>query len=117
MAEGLEHALLAQQRITKEVSHELLAPIGRIAVAAELAKRHLNGRGERELAVIEEATESLKHTITNILAMPRDDQESFELTDIVDLVPLIKKYFATKQSSSQTKRSSPTHPCSKAKKY
>lgn len=103
MTEGLEHALLAQQRITKEVSHELRAPIGRIAVAVELAKRHIKGRGERELSVIEDATESLQHTITNILAMPRDDQESFELTDTVDLVPLIKSTLRQNRTAAKQK--------------
>ncbi|WP_345415335.1 ATP-binding protein [Halioxenophilus aromaticivorans] len=103
MAEGIEHALLAQQRVTKEVSHELRAPIARIAVAVELAKRQMQGRGERELNVIEEATESLQHTITNILAMPRDDQESFELPDIIDLVPLLKSTLRQNRAAAKQK--------------
>lgn len=105
MTERLEHSLLQQKRITKEISHELRAPISRIAVAVELAKRQNQGKLDKELKVIARATDSLQETITNILSMPEDDEEEddFSLPDIVDLVPLLKSLLIQNQKQAKQK--------------
>lgn len=103
MAERNEHLILQQQRINKEISHELRAPISRISVALALAKRQSDGRYDKELRVISNANESLKQTITNILAMPIDEQEDFNLPDIVDLVTLLKSLLVQNQKAARKK--------------
>jgi len=86
MADRLEHTMLRQKRIVKEVSHELRAPISRIDVALELARAHtLPPVVRKALESIETSSEDLRQTISNILAMPIDDREVFELTDTIEL--------------------------------
>lgn len=89
MTERLEIAMLQQKRLIKDVSHELRSPLARLQVALELAYQRSNGVVDKELNNIRLATESLEEIITQILAMPVTERDTFEMTDTIDVSLLL----------------------------
>lgn len=103
MTERLEIAMLQQKRLIKDVSHELRSPLARLQVALELASQRSNGLIDRELDNIRQASGSLEEIITQILAMPITERDTFELTDTIDIVGLVKSLTQQAQPDAKTK--------------
>merc|ERR1711916_238211 len=103
MTERLEIAMLQQKRLIKDVSHELRSPLARLQVALELAKLRSKGLLNRELDNIQQAADSLEEIITQILSMPITERDSFELSDTIDVVAMIKTLVSHAHNDAKSK--------------
>jgi len=68
MAERIESLLAAQQRLLRDISHELRSPLARLGVALELARRGTSGNID-PLARIEKESERLNDLIGQLLTI------------------------------------------------
>ena len=93
MAEQLQTLLLSQQRLIRDVSHELRSPLARLQVALELARKRTHGEANNELNRIELEAERLNELIGQVLALARMETRSRELnrhdTDLRQLIETI----------------------------
>jgi two-component system sensor histidine kinase CpxA len=93
MAEQLQTLLLSQQRLIRDVSHELRSPLARLQVALELARKRSHGQADNELDRIEFEAERLNELIGQVLALARMETRSRELdrrdTDLRQLLEMI----------------------------
>jgi two-component system sensor histidine kinase CpxA len=85
MADNLQKSMLEQKRLVKDVSHELRSPLARLQVALAIAQQKANDEIKDELHRIKDAADYLNDVISNILSLPIDDQESWQLDDVVEL--------------------------------
>lgn len=90
MTERLQKAMQEQQRLIKDVSHELRSPLARLQIALGLAQQRSQGVIDNELARIQQAANYLNDIITDILALPLQNTETWELDDMLDLVSLLQ---------------------------
>lgn len=90
MTERLEKAMQEQKRLIKDVSHELRSPLARLQIALALAQQRSQGVVDAELARIKQAADYLNDIITDILTLPVQNQETWELDDVLDLVSLLQ---------------------------
>lgn len=90
MTERLEKAMKEQKRLIKDVSHELRSPLARLQIALALAQQRSKGVVDSELARIKQAADYLNDIITDILTLPVQNQEPWELNDVLDLVSLLQ---------------------------
>lgn len=68
MAERIENLLQSQQRLLRDISHELRSPLARLNVALELARQRI-GRDIAPLARIEKESERLNTLIGQLLTI------------------------------------------------
>ncbi len=101
MATRLQQSTSAQQRLIKDVSHELRSPLARLQVALELARQRSNDSNLPELERIEKEADTLNHLIAQILVLPQLETESSELNDVIDLVALIEAIIQDAQFEAQ----------------
>ncbi|MEN8134565.1 MAG: ATP-binding protein [Thermodesulfobacteriota bacterium] len=102
MAERIESLLAAQQRLLRDISHELRSPLARLGVALELVRRGANGNND-PLARIEKEAERLNDLIGQLLAITRLES----LTDLIikepiDLAELLETIVADANFESQS---------------
>ncbi len=71
MAERLEELVAAQQRLLRDVSHELRSPLARLGVALELARRGKAGERGEALDRIELEAHRLNRMIGQLLTLSR----------------------------------------------
>ncbi len=71
MAKRIESALLSQQRLLRDVSHELRSPLARLQIALGLAHQRSNGLIEPELDRIELEVERLNDLVAQSLSLAR----------------------------------------------
>ena len=71
MAERIESLVTSQQRLSRDVSHELRSPLARMNVALEIAKKKMNGDTGPVLARIEEESQRLNDMITRLLTLSK----------------------------------------------
>jgi two-component system sensor histidine kinase CpxA len=71
MAERIEGLVTSQQRLTRDVSHELRSPLARMNVALELAKQRFNGEGTKVLDRIENESQRLNEMISRLLTLSK----------------------------------------------
>lgn len=92
MAERIESLVTSQQRLSRDVSHELRSPLARMSVALEIAKQKSNGDTSPVLKRIEAETTRLNDMISRILTLSRLESgaEDYERTDI-DLKGLVEQ--------------------------
>jgi two-component system sensor histidine kinase CpxA len=90
MTARLEKAMLEQKRLIKDVSHELRTPLARLQFALALAQQRSGGTVDNELDKIKQAADYLGNIITEILSLPVNDQQSWQLDDTLDLLALLK---------------------------
>ncbi|MBU2885110.1 HAMP domain-containing protein [Gilvimarinus agarilyticus] len=90
MAERLEKAMAEQKRLIKDVSHELRTPLARLQIALALAQQRSQGTNDRELKRIKQAADYLNDIISDILALPVLDDDSWTLDDTMDLTALLE---------------------------
>jgi two-component system sensor histidine kinase CpxA len=71
MAERIESLVTSQQRLSRDVSHELRSPLARMNVALEIAKKKMNGDTGPVLARIEAESQRLNDMITRLLTLSK----------------------------------------------
>lgn len=89
MTAQLQASMSEQQRLTKDVSHELRSPLARLQVALGIA-RQKNIRGlDPELDKIGKAADYLEDIIADILSLPVSSSDERPLDDVVEINALI----------------------------
>ncbi|MCD9188475.1 MAG: ATP-binding protein [Pyrinomonadaceae bacterium] len=76
MAERIEALITSQQRLTRDISHELRSPLARLNVALELAKQKANPENDKLLDRIEREGKKLNEMIGQILTLARLESQS-----------------------------------------
>lgn len=79
MAERIGSLITSQQRLTRDVSHELRSPLARLGVALEIAKQKTNGTAAPQLERIENESQRLNEMISRILMLSKMESGSTEL--------------------------------------
>ncbi|MES0371283.1 MAG: ATP-binding protein [Mariprofundaceae bacterium] len=95
MAARIESMMQAQQRLLRDVSHELRSPLARLKVALELARQRSGGAAESELNRIEHEADMVDAMIGDLLALVRiESGVQNEKKELVDLAGLIESVIA-----------------------
>ena len=91
MAERIESLITSQQRLSRDVSHELRSPLARMNVALEIAKQKSNGDTAPILDRIETESNRLNEMISRLLTLSRleSGSQEFERSE-VDLTALVE---------------------------
>lgn len=76
MAERIESLITSQQRLTRDISHELRSPLTRLNIALELAKQKANPETGKLLDRIEREGKKLNEMIGQILTLSRLESQS-----------------------------------------
>lgn len=71
MAERIESLITSQQRLSRDVSHELRSPLARMNVALEIAKQKMNGEAAPQIARIEAESQRLNDMISRLLTLSK----------------------------------------------
>lgn len=71
MAERLEALIGSQQRLLRDISHELRSPLTRLSVALELARQRAGDEADEQLDRIQRESERLNELIGQLLAVSR----------------------------------------------
>jgi len=71
MAERIESLVTSQQRLSRDVSHELRSPLARMNVALEIAKKKMNGDTGPVLERIETESQRLNDMISRLLTLSK----------------------------------------------
>ena len=92
MAERIESLVTSQQRLSRDVSHELRSPLARMNVALEIAKQKSNGHSSPLLERIEAESNRLNEMISRLLTLSRLEtgSQDFERAEI-DLKALVEQ--------------------------
>ncbi|HEV8592690.1 MAG TPA: ATP-binding protein [Pyrinomonadaceae bacterium] len=91
MAERIESLITSQQRLSRDVSHELRSPLARMNVALEIARQKVDGDAKPLLERIETESVRLNEMISRILTLSKLESGSndFERRE-VDLKKLVE---------------------------
>jgi signal transduction histidine kinase len=90
MAERIGSLITSQQRLTRDVSHELRSPLARLSVALEIAKQKTNGDASVQLQRIETESSRLNEMISRILTLSKLESGSTDIErEEVDLRDVI----------------------------
>ena len=79
MAERIGSLITSQQRLTRDVSHELRSPLARLGVALEIAKQKTNGAAAPQLDRIESESQRLNDMISRILTLSKLESGSTDI--------------------------------------
>ncbi|MCV6615129.1 MAG: ATP-binding protein [Cellvibrionaceae bacterium] len=90
MTARLDKSMQEQQRLIKDVSHELRSPLARLQFALAIAQQRCQGDAAKEMAKIKESADYLGQIISDILSMPMTDTAAWELCDTIDLKILLE---------------------------
>lgn len=90
MVANLQKSMLEQKRMIKDVSHELRSPLARLQVALAIAQQKSTHGINDELDKIKDAADYLNDVISNILSLPTNDNEPWQLTDTIELNSLLE---------------------------
>ncbi len=71
MAERIESLITSQQRLSRDVSHELRSPLARMNVALEIAKQKSNGENASVFQRIETESQRLNDMISRLLTLSK----------------------------------------------
>ncbi len=84
MAERIEALIGSQQRLLRDISHELRSPLTRLGVALELARQQGRDEAGPQLDRIEQEAERLNHLIGQLLTVSRLEtwSETLERTEL-----------------------------------
>ena len=95
MAERIESLITSQQRMSRDVSHELRSPLARMNVALEIAKQKSNGATAPILDRIEAESNRLNEMISRLLTLSRLEtgSQDFDKSEI-DLKALVEQVAA-----------------------
>ena len=92
MAERIESLITSQQRLSRDVSHELRSPLARMNVALEIAKQKTNGDTGPILERIETESNRLNEMISRLLTLSRLEtgSDEFDRSEL-DLKALVEQ--------------------------
>lgn len=92
MAERIENLILSQQRLTRDISHELRSPLARMNVALEIAKKKSNPETQPVLERIENESQRLNEMISKLLTLSKLESGSDEFDrSTIDLANLVEE--------------------------
>lgn len=94
MAEQIEDLIVSQQRLQRDISHELRSPLARLTIALELARQRAGNAATAELNRIELESERLNEMIGQLLSLNQIDSQPVDLTTHVDLSVLLTQLIA-----------------------
>ncbi len=105
MANRIEASLQSQQRLLRDVSHELRSPLARLQIALGLAYQRSNGLINSELQRIEKEVERLNELISQSLSLARiTNQASIPKKTKINLTELLKEIIETVKYEAQDKK-------------
>jgi two-component system sensor histidine kinase CpxA len=91
MAERIENLLQSQQRLLRDISHELRSPLARLNVALELARQQI-GKDISPLSRIEKESDRLNTLIGELLTITQlTNQTTIKDKELVDLADLLER--------------------------
>jgi len=91
MAQRIESLITSQQRLSRDVSHELRSPLARMNVALEIAKQKANPETQPILDRIEIESQRLNDMIGRLLTLARLESGAEEIEqNKVDLAELVR---------------------------
>ncbi len=93
MAERIEGLVQSQQRLLRDISHELRSPLARLVVALELSKRD-SSPSAASLARIEIEVRRMDDLIGQTLAAVRADADELGRLEIIDIGQLVQSVVA-----------------------
>ena len=104
MAERIESLITSQQRLARDVSHELRSPLARLNVALEIAKQRSSPETQPILERIETESTRLNEMISRLLTLAKLESgaDAFERSEI-DLAELVKDIAADADFEAQAK--------------
>lgn len=107
MAERIESLITSQQRLSRDVSHELRSPLARMNVALEIAKQKMNGDAAPQLDRIEAESQRLNDMISRLLTLSKlesgsqdFDRREINLRSLVEQVASDADFEATAKGRS-----------------
>ena len=104
MAIRIDTTLQSQQRLLRDVSHELRSPLARLQIALGLAYQRSDGIIQPELQRIEKEVERLNELISQSLSLARiSSQASIPKKTKIDLTELLKDIIETVKYEAQNK--------------
>ncbi len=91
MAERIESLLTSQQRLNRDISHELRSPLARLNVALEIAKQKSGAETRPILDRIETESTRLNEMISRMLILAKLESGSEEIEPVrIDLADLVR---------------------------
>jgi two-component system sensor histidine kinase CpxA len=91
MAARIESLITSQQRLNRDISHELRSPLARLNVALEIAKQRSTPESEQILARIELESTRLNEMISRLLILAKLESGAEEVENRpVDLTELVR---------------------------
>lgn len=104
MAERIESLITSQQRLTRDISHELRSPLARMNVALEIAKQKSGAESRPILDRIENESERLNDMISRLLTLSKLESGAEEVERIrLDLAEIVRDVAADAQFEAQAK--------------
>ncbi len=94
MAARIEQQVESQQRLQRDISHELRSPLARLNVALELARQRSGQEAEPALNRIEREAERLNEMIGQLLSLNQLETAVLSLEEEIDLTRLISELVA-----------------------
>lgn len=104
MAERIESLVKNQQRLNRDISHELRSPLARLNVALEIAKSKANPETMPILNRIESESERLNDMIGRLLTLAKLESGSHDVENLrIDLDELVKDVAADADFEARAK--------------
>ncbi|HVF46896.1 MAG TPA: ATP-binding protein [Pyrinomonadaceae bacterium] len=104
MAERIESLVTQQQRLNRDISHELRSPLARLNVALEIAKQKSGPDTQPMLARIEGESTRLNEMISRLLILAKLESGSEEIEPVrIDLTELVRDVAADADFEAQAK--------------
>jgi two-component system sensor histidine kinase CpxA len=104
MAERIESLITSQQRLARDISHELRSPLARLNVALEIAKQKSTKETQPLLDRIETESTRLNEMISRLLTLSRLESGAAEVERIrVDLSELVRDVAADADFEAKAK--------------
>lgn len=94
MASKIETLMTAQQRLLRDISHELRSPLARLNVALDLARKRAGRDAEGALNRIERESNRLSEMINQLLALARWENNNGFMHERFDLAALVREVVA-----------------------
>ena len=109
MAERIETLITSQQRLTRDISHELRSPLARMNLALEIAKQKSNAEARPLLNRIENESERLNEMIGRMLTLSKLESGSAEIErEEIDLKELVEEVVDDAEFEARAKQKSVT---------
>jgi len=104
MAERIESLITSQQRLNRDISHELRSPLARLNVALEIAKQRSNGDIASVLDRIETESTRLNEMISRLLILAKLESGAEEVERVrIDLAELVRDIAADAEFEANAK--------------